>query len=93
MIMEVICEGVIEGIEYKIVRFRKNGFVTIFIRCPRCGRFGRLNRYKNGFIIRHKVNGAKILIKGCQFGWTSSEYETLKKIYEMKSKLMELVIK
>jgi len=90
--MEVIYKGVIEGVEYKIVRFKRNGHVALYIKCPRCGKFGRLSKYKNGFLIRHKVNGTRVLARVCQFGWTCDEHEILKKIYKMKDELIARVI-
>ncbi len=86
--MRIIYKGVIESVEYKIVRFKRNGHVALYIKCPRCSKFGRLSKYKNGFLIRHKVNGTKVLARVCQFGWTCDEHETLKKIYKMKDELI-----
>ena len=91
--MEVIYEGVAEGIEYKVVRFKRNGHIALYIKCPRCGEFGKLSKYRNGFIIRHRVNSTKILVKVCQFGWTSDEHEILRKIYEIKDELVAKVIR
>jgi len=52
-----------------------NGRWTTLVKCPRCGEFGRLVRVKKKFVVVHK-RGA------CRFGWTSKDYEYLKKIYE-----------
>jgi len=57
------------------IEIQKNNKRTIKLYCPKCGRIGKLIKYKRKFIVRH-IRG------GCVFGWTNSWYDMLSEIYK-----------
>lgn len=63
----------------------------VVIICPRCNKLGRLNirRKEKGRKVRYPVYVIEHQSGRCRFGWTSSEYEILRKIHqEIKERIL-----
>lgn len=77
--MEVLEEGEIDGIQYKIIA---TPYATVVkVKCPRCGKWGNLRKDRGKrFIIVHERSH-------CHFGWTRDAFEVLEKIYRRKFRI------
>jgi len=63
---------------------------SIYVKCPRCGRIGRLISYSKNFLGRkYKVLHYPPTQMGCSFGPTSEGHDYLEEIYNKYRKLPE----
>jgi len=77
--VRVAHHGVHKGVEYWVLT-RINGLKSkpiIIVRCPRCGKLGKLTRYRNRFRITHNVRGDAF----CNIGSLNEYVEPLKDLY------------
>ena len=83
----ILDKGTIDDVEYIYVQWKANRHYSILVRCPKCRKIGRLTlahrRHMLGFVIRHKK-------RICSFGWTSKDYDKLKKIYLLFKKIEKI---
>jgi len=65
--------------EYARVRC---GFIrsSIFVKCPRCGKIGRLRRAGRG---KYRVMHSRYGGQACTFGYNAPEWDYLDRIYRM----------
>jgi len=80
----ILTQGKSGEIEFRIVK--GSGKVSAIVKCSRCGEYGTLQRSKTGFKIQHSRS------KRCHFGWSSKEWDLLKKIYEIREMCREIGI-
>lgn len=71
-----ICEhGFIDGVEYCILlKFGTKNHNVIIVRCPKCGKWGKLTRYRNRFRVVHNYSF-------CSIPSLSEHNSAMKKLY------------
>ncbi len=73
-----------QGIKWRIVKTNRSW--RILIICPRCGKVGYLARENFRGRVGYRIIHSRWSY--CRFGWTSNEYDTLRKIRTTTLKLL-----
>jgi len=79
-----------ELFEHCVIFYRKGSIKrSIYVKCPRCGRIGRLRLSgKSIFGQKYKVMHYNYITGGCQFGVFSKEHDYLEEIYNKYKDLL-----
>jgi len=80
-----------QGIKWRVVKSNRNWQIQVI--CPRCGRVGtlrwlRTSKNAKGFYIHHSYKP----YDACRFGWTSEEYDVLKRIYSTALEIYRIAL-
>ena len=71
-------EVIIDG-QRVIIEYVTANRVSIIVKCPRCGKDGRLVIHSRGVTVKYDVKHDR---GACKFGFTSDGYEVLDRIYK-----------